>query len=133
MIPHWNAAGLDRFAALGGDSAHHYTIYFKPIPEKFAIPLAKTYIDASRIPTEGLEELYPFDKKALTLALKISDSVPGKFLSFLHNVVEKAINDGAKRITAEQVERISKQVTPEEPEPDDSEDPLQPSKVKLKD
>jgi len=49
LNPHWSATGLDRFAALSGDLASEYTIYFEPLNQEFAIPLAQAYITASRI------------------------------------------------------------------------------------
>jgi len=133
MIPHWEAAGLERFAALGGIPANDYTIFFNPIEDANAIPLAKEYMNKSRIAREGINDLYPFEEQALMEALKIKKNVPGKFLSFLHTVIDKALDEGVERINVDIVKKVASVDLPEEPEIDDSDEPLKKPEVKLKD
>jgi hypothetical protein len=118
MGPHWEAAGLDRFAPIGGDSSQHHTIYFSPIKDRFAIPLAKAYLQKSRLEDTdigGMGELFPFEEAVLLEALKISNHVPGFYLSFLHTVIEKAIEEGVEKITLEFVKKIANTASPVEP------------------
>ncbi len=124
MVPHWAAAGLDRFAPIGGDSAHNHTVYFRPIQDRFAVPLAKAYIQQSRIEDTGTGELFPFDEAALQEALKISNHVPGFYLSFLHTVIEKAIEEKIEKITVETVRKTADTETPEEPGVEEEIEPL---------
>jgi hypothetical protein len=133
MNPHWDAAGLERFASLGGDSAHDYTIYFKPIEEKFAIPLASQYLKACRPPGKESDELYPFGKDALQEALKIKGNVPGLYLSFLHTVVDKTIDSGVENIGIKEIKEISNAENPAEPEIDSTDEMLPPALVNMKD
>lgn len=132
MIPHWEAAGLERFAALGGKSADDYTIYFKPIADTNAIPLAKEYMKKSRSAGEETNDLYPFEEQALMEALKIKKNVPGEFLSFLHNVIDKALDEGLEKIDIDIVKKVASVDPPVEPEMDDSDEPLKKSDTKLK-
>lgn len=132
MIPHWGAAGLERFAALGGDASENYTIYFKPIPKTVATPLAKKYLRASRIPASDVVDLFPFDEKALLEALKISGNVPGKYLSFLHRVVEKAIDEDWGKIGVGEIKSSAAVAIPTESEIEDEPQPLATPKTKLK-
>jgi hypothetical protein len=124
MVPHWEAAGLDRFASIGGDSAHYHTIYFRPIQDRFAIPLAKAYLQESRLKDPGTDELFPFDEKALQEALKISNNVPGFYLSFLHTVIEKALEEKAEKITIETVRKTANTESPVEPGVEEKIEPL---------
>jgi len=127
MVPHWEAAGLDRFAPIGGDSANNHTVYFRPILDRFAIPLAKAYLQRSRIEDPGLvgtSELFPFDEAALQEALKISNHVPGFYLSFLHTVIEKAVEEKLDKITVETVKKTANTENPVEPEIEEEIEPL---------
>jgi hypothetical protein len=124
MGPHWEAAGLDRFAPIGGDPANYHTIYFRPIQDRFAIPLAKAYLRESRLEDPGKDELFPFDEKALQEALKISNNVPGFYLSFLHTVIEKALEEKAEKITIETVKRTANTKSPVETGPEEKIEPL---------
>jgi len=132
MVPHWEAAGLDRFASIGGDSAHYHTIYFRPIQDHFAIPLAKAYFQESRLEDPGTDELLPFDEAALQEALKISNHVPGFYLSFLHTVIEKAIEEKVEKITIETVKKTANTESPTEPGVEEKIEPLPPPIKNLK-
>ena len=124
MGPHWEAAGLDRFAPIGGDPANYHTIYFRPIKDRFAIPLAKAYLQESRLQDPGKDELFPFDEKALQEALTISNNVPGFYLSFLHTVIEKALEEKAEKITIETVRKTANTESPVEPGKEEKIEPL---------
>ncbi|MCP4150653.1 MAG: hypothetical protein GY757_23100 [bacterium] len=133
ILPHWNATGLERFAALGGEAAYGYTIYFKPIPEEFAVPLALTYMKDSRMNADNSEALTPFNKEALLEALKTTGYVPGKYLLFLNRVVDEAVEQGWDTIDAEKVRMTAKRKNSIEPEEDEVETiPLEKAKVRLK-
>lgn len=105
LNPHWNAAGLERFAALGGQFAEEFTIFFKPIANEQAIPLAIEYMKHSRHngDTDAIE---PFDNEALEYALQKSYNVPGKFLALLHLAIEKAVDEEWSNITKDKIEKI---------------------------
>jgi hypothetical protein len=105
LNPHWNAAGLERFAALGGQFAEEFTIFFKPIAIEQAIPLAIEYMKHSRLNGEN-DVIEPFDDEALEYALQKSYNVPGKFLALLHLAIEKAIDENWDTITKEKIEKI---------------------------
>lgn len=124
MGPHWEAAGLDRFAPIGGDPANYHTIYFRPIKDRFAIPLAKAYLRESRLQDPGKDELFPFDEKALQEALKISNNVPGFYLSFLHTVIEKALEEKTEKITVKTVRKTANTESPVEPSVEEKIEPL---------
>ncbi|MCP4150075.1 MAG: hypothetical protein GY757_20175 [bacterium] len=133
MIPHWDATGLERFAALAGEAAQNYTIYFKPIAEKFAVPLALAYLDNSRIDNKGASSLYPFNEKILLEALQRTGKVPGKYLSFLHQIMKEAVEKDWDEINVAKMTEFVERKSPMEPEVDDIEPkPMESAKVKLK-
>lgn len=132
MVPHWEAAGLDRFAPIGGDSAHNHTVYFRPIEDRFAIPLVKAYLQQSRLENTGTDELFPFDEAVLLEALRISNHVPGIYLKFLHTVIEKAVEEGVEKISVEFVKKIANTASPVEPEVEGKIEPLTPPLKNLK-
>lgn len=134
MGPHWKAAGLQRFASLVGDLSDNYTIYFKPINDESAIPLAIEYLNASRLDEkqELKDSMKPFDKEALVHALKFSSNIPGRFLTFLHIVLEKAIDMKWRKITKKRIDEVIRTEIPTEPKYDKEEETLEPRKVDLK-
>lgn len=107
LNPHWSASGLERFASLGGQFADDYTIFFKPINDDQAIPLAIEYMNKSRIKNEDYGTLLPFDKESLEAALSKSLKVPGKFLNFLHLAIEKSIEESWEKIDKSRIEKLS--------------------------
>lgn len=131
LNPHWKAAGLDRFAALIGELDSEYTIYFEPLNKELATPLAKAYLDASRLSNEKTDSLEPFEPEALEEALVLSGRVPGIFLTLLNNVIEKAIQEEHKIINAEFVRRVFQIRTPKEPSVEDLTNSPPPPQVDL--
>ncbi len=132
LDPHWKAAGLDRFASLSGDLAKEYTIYFEPLKQKYAGPLAQTYLDASRIPKFTKGKLTPFDSDAIEEALVLSWKVPGIFLTILNNAVEKGLQLGWDKIRAGMIKEVAQARAPREPGVSDMITPLTEPKVNLK-
>jgi len=131
LNPHWNATGLDRFAALSGELASEYTIYFEPLNEELAIPLAQAYLNASRINEEYKDKLEPFTREAIQEALFLSGRVPGIFLTLLNNTVEKAVSEGRHTINATLIKEVAKFREPQEPSLDDRAMHLTPPQVDL--
>jgi hypothetical protein len=107
LNPHWSASGLERFSSLGGHFDDQSTIFFRPIKEQQAIPLAIEYMDRSRLDVTMFKSVVPFDNASLETALIKSFNVPGKFLSFLHQLVEKAVENGWDKIDKQKVEQLS--------------------------
>lgn len=132
LNPHWEATGLDRFAALSGELAPEYTIYFDPLNEESAIPLATAYLDESRISDDQKGSLEPFDHEALNEALMLSGRVPGKFLTLLNNAVEKAVQLEWGRIGTEEIRKVTRARVPTEPDESDIIEPSPPAQVDLK-
>jgi hypothetical protein len=132
LNPHWEATGLNRFATLSGELASEYTIYFDPLNEESAIPLAVAYLDESRISDEHKGTLDPFKSGALEEALLLSGRVPGVFLTLLNNVVERAILTGWSTIGPEQIRQVAHTKTPQEPEERDEIESLPPTQIDLR-
>lgn len=104
LMPHWAAAGLDRFCSLGGNTSAQNTIFFKPISNNPTVisALAEIYLKESRIDKSD-NSISPFTQDAIDYAMEKSDRIPGKFLKLLYIVIEKAIKHGWKEIGKEQV------------------------------
>jgi hypothetical protein len=100
LAPHWEAAGLDRFAALS---------------QEFAEPLVKVDLDNSRLSDSQKGSLMPFDKTAVEEALVRSGGVPGRMLNLLYHVMERAAREGWPSISAEQIRQVIQARPPEEP------------------
>jgi len=115
LNPHWLAAGLERFAPLGGEMASDNTVYFEPLVESSAIPLAEAFMEASRIANTD-NKLFPFDEISLKEALKRTGGVPGKFLYFLNVTIEKAIELRWKNIGIEEIAKVLLPDIPKEPD-----------------
>ncbi|MCP4353854.1 MAG: hypothetical protein GY795_51055 [Desulfobacterales bacterium] len=132
LNPHWSSTGLDRFAALSGGLDSEYTIYFEPLNQESAIPLAMAYLNASRISDDHKETFEPFNSEALAEALMLSGRVPGVFLTLLNNAIEKAIQSGWQQIGVDQIRSVAKIRAPTEPEGSDIIKPLTPAQVDLR-
>lgn len=132
LNPHWEATGLDRFAALSGELASEYTIYFEPLNQGSANPLAIAYLDASRISDDRNSLLEPFDPEALNEALLLSGRVPGKFLTLLNNAIEKAVQLEWEKIGTEEIRKVAQASTPIEPDESDIIKPRPSAQVDLK-
>jgi len=121
LLPHWEAAGLGRFAALSREFAQEYTVYFDPLNQESAEPLVKVYLDAVRPDQDRRRGLLtPFDKKAIEEALVCSGSVPGQMLQLLHHVMKKAIEEQWSSIGVEQIRHVFQALPPEELEDDET-------------
>jgi hypothetical protein len=131
LNPHWEASGLDRFAALSRELAAEYTVYFEPLTEGTAMPLAKAYLDESRISDDQKGTLEPFDANALEEALMLTGRVPGRFLNLLNNSIEKAVQKEWKVIGADQIRIVAQARAPKEPDQSDAVETLPPSQVDL--
>jgi len=131
LTPHWEASGLDRFAALSRELASEYTVYFEPLTEGTAIPLATAYLDESRISDDQKGTLEPFDADALEEALLLTGRVPGRFLTLLNNSVEKAIQEEWQKIGADQIRTVAQARAPKEPDQNDTIEVLPPTQVDL--
>lgn len=132
LNPHWETAGLNRFASLSGDQSEHYTIYFEPLKEEFAAPLALEYLKASRIREGDNENLSPFTKDSIDEALLISGRVPGIFLTILSNSVEYAVQNDLSVINNYHVSKVAKNRAPVEPKEKDDIESLSSPKVNLR-
>jgi hypothetical protein len=116
LAPHWEAAGLDRFAALSRELVQEYTVYFNPVSPELAVPLVKVYLDESRSSEDQKGSLTPFDNAAVTEALVRSGRIPGKMLTLLYHVMEKAAKEQWSSISAEQIRQVFQAHPPAEPE-----------------
>jgi hypothetical protein len=106
LNPYWSSSGLERFGPLGGSTADDFTIFFRPIEEEDAVPLAAEYLKAFRL-EESNDPIYPFTRKALITANINNDRVPGKYLNFLHSAIEKAIDENWSKIDIAEIEQVS--------------------------
>jgi len=116
LAPHWEAAGLDRFAPLSREFAESCTVYFRPLQRDSAVPLVKVYIDKARISDVGQETLYPLNEPAVEEALILTGGVPGKMLQLLYKVMERAVEERWEAVNAEHVRRVAQAMPPEMPE-----------------
>lgn len=131
LNPHWEASGLDRFAALSRELAAEYTVYFEPLTEGTAIPLAKAYLDESRISDDQKGTLEPFDADALEEALMLTGRVPGRFLTLLNNSIEKAIHEEWQTIGADHIRKVAQARAPKESDQNEALEALPPTQVDL--
>jgi hypothetical protein len=106
LLPHWNAAGLDRLAPLNQPDAEVATLYFPPLNEKSSLPLVTVYLDHFRINDSLKGRIDPFTRDAVVEALVKSGGVPGRTLSLLNRVVEKAVEVGSTRIDKSLVDSV---------------------------
>ncbi len=107
LMPHWAAAGLDRFCSLGGNTSSENTIFFKPMsnePEMIRA-LAEIYLKASRIDKDNTS-ISPFTQDAIDYTMERSAFIPGKFLKYLYILIEKAIKNKWETIDRAKVAMI---------------------------
>lgn len=107
LMPHWAAAGLDRFCSLGGNISKENTIFFKPMSNEpnMIRALAQIYLNASRI-DKNEDSIAPFTQEAIDYAMEKSGYIPGKFLKYLYLSIEKAIQNNWKIIDKNEVAMI---------------------------
>jgi len=132
LNPHWNAAGLNRFVELGGDSAKHYTIFFNPLNEQSAIPLAALYLNAAPVNKTTLSDTKPFETGALQDILIKAEGIPGRYLQFLYLAIELAINENWSVIGKKEIERVIKSVISERPSTETTQNPFSKTETNLR-
>ena len=132
LAPHWETAGLDRFAPLSREFAESCTVYLEPLQRDSAVPLVKVYLDAARIDDNSKGSLEPLDEPAVEEALFLSARVPGKMLKLLYEVMERAVKEKWGSISAEHVRQVAQALPPEMPKEDDEAQELPPAEVNLK-
>ena len=105
LMPHWAAAGLDRFCSLGGDISSENTIFFKPMSNDVMMinELAEIYLKESRIDPND-NSINPFTQEAINYAMEKSDRIPGRFLRMLYLMIEKAVQNHWEVIDREKID-----------------------------
>lgn len=105
LMPHWAAAGLDRFCSLGGDISSENTIFFKPMSNDVMMinELAEIYLKESRIDAND-NSINPFTQEAINYAMEKSDRIPGRFLRMLYLMIEKAVQNHWEIIDKEKID-----------------------------
>lgn len=103
LMPHWSAAGLNRFSELGGTTANQTTIFFQPIKDTddIAVKLAQTYIAWARHTDNN--SISPFTEQALSEAMLKAGNIPGAFLRYLYMAIEKGIELGWNTIDKKEI------------------------------
>lgn len=102
LLPHWEASGLDRFAALSRELSKNFTIYFNPIENAMAVAMTSKYLERFQLPDTipANQHLHPFDEAAIIEATRLTKGVPGKLLTFLHEMIEHAVGKGETFVSA---------------------------------
>jgi hypothetical protein len=131
LAPHWETAGLDRFAPLSREFAENCTVYFEPLQRDSAVPLVQVYLDDARIDDCSKGALNPLDEPAVEEALALSGGVPGKMLKLLYEVMERAIKKQWDSISADRVRRVAQALPPEMPEEEIDTQQLPPAEADL--
>ena len=107
LMPHWKAAGLDRFSELGGTTANSNTVFFKPLNQddaEMTLKLTRIYLNNAR-ETES-DSISPFTKDALLTAMYHADNIPGKFLKSMYIAIEKGIEEKWQTIDVDQINSL---------------------------
>lgn len=136
LMPHWAAAGLDRFCSLGGNTSSENTIFFKPMSNEpdMIRALAEIYLKASRI-NKNDTSISPFTQEAIDYTMEKSAYIPGKFLKYLYILIEKAIKNNWDEIDKEKVAMIldegANHFALEKPVEDSCIEELAPTKIQL--
>jgi hypothetical protein len=131
LINHWNAAGLARFCALGGDGAAASTLDFTPMTLEETQRLVAAYIEAARRPAPVQDPLWPLDAEAVAAAFRITKGLPGYLLPWLNLAVEQAIRDQWPAIDAARLTEFARQLPPRLPDETQEAAPLAPLEVSL--
>lgn len=105
LMPHWQAAGLERFSELGGNTAKDNTVFFRPIENTgdIAKKLTLIYMNAAE-PHRDFHSIAPFTDNALNAIMLRAQNVPGRFLKYMYNSVERGIENNWDVIDTPQVE-----------------------------
>lgn len=107
LMPHWKAAGLDRFSELGGTTANSNTVFFKPLNQddsEITLNLTRIYLNNAR--NIESDSISPFTKEALMTAMYHADNIPGKFLKSLYVAVQKGIEEKWEVIDVDQINSL---------------------------
>ncbi len=107
LMPHWQAAGLERFSDLGGNTAKDNTVFFRPIQNtgEMARKLTLIYMNNAQADRDA-NSILPFTEKALDAIMLKAQMVPGRFLKYMYNSIEKGIENGWDTIDLSQVETM---------------------------
>lgn len=132
LLPHWNAAGLGRFAALEEDRGADYRIDFLPLDDAAVEALVQEYIRNARKAGETHPPLWPLDRAALGAAFRLTRGLPGHLLSWLHIVFERAAVDGWPTIDTARLEALSQTQPPTFPDDATEASKLAPPAVDLR-
>lgn len=136
LMPHWAAAGLDRFCSLGGNTSSENTIFFKPMSNEpnMIRALAEIYLKASRI-NKNDTSILPFTQEAIDYTMEKSAFIPGKFLKYLYILIEKAIKNNWNEIdkgkVAMSLDEGANHLVFEKPVENSSVEELAPTKIQL--
>jgi hypothetical protein len=130
LLPHWQAAGLDRLAPLNEPDARRCTVYFPHLTEEKAVPLVEVYLERYRRADSDQRGIKPFTKDAVVAALLKSNGLPGRTLSLLHHVVERASARSLREIDRPIVEEVATAAGPSEAQGEQP-PPLPPARINL--
>lgn len=105
LMPHWQAAGLERFSELGGNAAKDNTVFFRPIEntEDIAKKLTLIYMNEAES-RRDMNSIAPFTDNALKAIMLKAQNVPGRFLKYMYNSIERGIENNWDVIDTPQVE-----------------------------
>ena len=107
LSPHWEAAGLDRLAAIHEPAGQEYRIDFPQLDLQMARPLVQVYLERYRALNSSSQGIEPFDDEAVTQALVESGRLPGLTLNLLHRVVEIASDRGINQIDSGFIQSVA--------------------------
>lgn len=105
LMPHWQAAGLERFSELGGNTAKDNTVFFRPIENTGEIAKKLTLIYMNDMePNREKNSISPFTENALNAIMLRAQNVPGRFLKYMYNSIERGIENDWNVIDTPQVD-----------------------------
>lgn len=107
LMPHWQAAGLERFSDLGGNTAKDNTVFFRPIQKtgEMTKKLTLIYMNNAQADRDA-KSILPFTENALDAIMLKAQMVPGRFLKYMYNAIEKGIDNNWNIIDTPQVETM---------------------------
>ncbi len=132
LLPHWNAAGLGRFAGLEEDRAEDYRIDFPPLDLGAVETLVQEYIAKARKTGDTHPPLWPLDRPALEKAFRLTRGLPGHLLSWLHLAFERAATERWPGIDAGRLDELSRAHPPAFPDDAPESPTLTPPAVDLR-
>jgi hypothetical protein len=111
LIGDWNAAGLERFCAVGGERAARYTLDFLPLTPEAAPQLVLGYLDAARLEPAHRGSLHPFDAEAVGEASRLNLGLPGFLLQHLHFAIERGLHENWDTIDTQRIRTLAAALT----------------------